>query len=115
MSTWVVQFAVVALFALTCGALAVAWMRGRLGLAALVLLAAAVAGWIVAFAGIATEYRDANEFASCGDDCGVVQYGFAVVFLAPPLLIALAALAMIVDRGSRWRGRRAAGAGSNSK
>ncbi len=43
MSTWIVQFLIVALFALTCGVLAVAWMRGRLGIAALVLFVVSVA------------------------------------------------------------------------
>lgn len=112
MSTWVVQLTVVAVFALTCGVLAAAWLRGRLGLAALVVLVAAVASWVAAFAAIASEYHRANEFATCRDDCGAVHYVSAIVFLAPPLLIALAALAMLVARTTRWRERRAAGAGS---
>ena len=41
MSTWVVQVVVVALFALTCGVLALAWMRGRLGIAAIALFVVA--------------------------------------------------------------------------
>jgi hypothetical protein len=107
MSTWVVQVAVVALFALTCGALAAAWLRRRLGTAAIALFVAALAFWALAFAAIATEFRDANNFATCDESCTAVHYVAAVAFIAPPLLIALAGLAMIVARGSRWRLGRA--------
>ncbi len=107
MSTWVVQAVVVGLFALTCGALAAAWMRGRLGIAAIVLFVVAFAVWIVAFAAIAAGLGDANGFATCDADCSTVHYVSAVAFLAPPLLIALSAVAMLVSRGDRWRLRRA--------
>ena len=106
MSTWVVQVVVVALFALTCGALAAAWMRGRLGVAAIALFVIALVVWVVAFAAIAAELGDANGFATCDEDCSAVHYVAAVAFLAPPLLIALSALAMLVSRGTRWRLRR---------
>ena len=95
MSTAVVQVVVVALFALTCGALAAAWMRGRLGTAAIVLFVVALVAWVAAFAAIATEFHDANNFATCESDCSAIHYVSAVAFLAPPLLIALAALAML--------------------
>ena len=108
MSTWAVQVAVVALFALMCGALTLAWMRGRLGAAAIALFVVSLAAWAGAFTVILTEYRDANNFATCDPDCGVVHYATSLAFLAPPLLIALAALAMLVTRGTRWRARRAA-------
>ena len=107
MSTSVVQVVVVGLFALTCGALTVAWLRGRLGAAAIALLVVAIAAWVVVFAAIVTEYRDANNFATCDADCTAVHYASAIAFLAPPLLIALAGLAMLVSRGNRWRERRA--------
>lgn len=106
MSTWIVQVVIVALFALTCGVLAAAWMRGRLGAAALVVFAVAVVAWIAAFVAITSEFRGANDFATCGDDCRTVHYVSAVAFIAPPLLISLAALAMLVSRGLRWRARR---------
>ena len=101
MSTWIVQLAIVALFALTCGLLVLAWMRGRLGVAALVLFAVSVVVWIAAFVGIT------NDFTSCLDDCRPIHYVSAVAFIVPPLMIALAALAMLVTRGQRWRARRA--------
>ena len=107
MSTVVVQVVVVGLFALMCGALTFAWMRGRLGAAAIALALVALVAWIAAFAAIVTEYREANDFATCDADCGAIHYAAAIAFLAPPLLIALAALAMLVTRGSRWRARRA--------
>ena len=99
---------IVALFATTCGLLAIAWMRGRLGIASLALLAVGLVAWIGAFAAIVTEFHGANDFATCGDDCGAVHYVSAVAFIASPLLISLAALAMLVSRGTRWRARRAA-------
>ena len=108
MSEWVVQVVVVALFALACGALVAAWMRGRLGVAAVALLVIAVAMWAAAFAAIATEFRGANNFATCQTDCGAIHYVSAVAFIAPPLLISLAALAILVTRGTRWHARRAA-------
>ena len=107
MSGWVVQAMVVALFALTCGALAAAWTRGRLGVAAIALFVVALVVWAVAFAAIAAEVGDANGFATCEANCSAVHYVSAVAFLAPPLLIALAAMAMLVSRADRWRLRRA--------
>lgn len=106
MATWVVQLAIVALFALTCGVLAVAWTRGRLGLAAVSLFVVALAVWVAEFVAITKEFRGANDFATCNDECGGTQYVSAIAFVAPPLLIALAALAMLVARGTRWRARR---------
>jgi hypothetical protein len=107
MSESVVQVVVVALFALACGALAAAWLRGRLGTAAIGLFVTALATWVLAFVAITTEFRDANSFATCNESCTTVHYAAAVAFIAPPLLIALAGLAMLVARGSRWRVRRA--------
>jgi hypothetical protein len=108
MSTSVVQVLIVALFAATCGLLALAWMRGRLGVASIALLVVGVVAWIAAFAAIVTEFHGANDFATCGEDCNAVHYVSAVAFIASPLLVSLAALAMLVSRGSRWRARRAA-------
>jgi hypothetical protein len=107
MSEWVVQVAVVVLFALTCGVLAAAWTRGRLGTAAIVVCLLAAATWALTFVAIAAEFRDANSFATCTTGCTTAHYVAAVAFVASPLLIAVAALAMIVARGSRWRLRRA--------
>ena len=107
MSTWVVQVVLVALFALSCGALAAAWTRGRLGVAAIALFVAALGTWLAAFAAIATEFHGANDFATCETECSTVHYVSAVAFIAPPLLISLAAFAMLVIRGTRWRARRA--------
>ncbi len=108
MSTWVVQVAIVAIFALVCGALAAAWMRGKLGIAAIALFMLAVVTWAAAFAAITAEFHGADEFATCDTECSTVHYAWAIAFIAPPLLISLAALAMLVSRGSRWRERRAA-------
>jgi hypothetical protein len=108
MSAWIMQVALVALFALTCGVLAVAWMHGRLGTAAIGLLLVAVVVWVAVFVAISTEFGGADSFATCASECSAAHYGWAVAFVAPPLLIALAALAMLVTRGTRWRSRRAA-------
>lgn len=95
-----------ALFALTCGALAAAWMRGRLGAAAIALFVVACLVWVAAFAAIVSGYRGADGFVDCGTDCSSVDYLAAIGFLAPPLLISLSALAMIIVLGRRWRLRR---------
>jgi hypothetical protein len=106
MSAWIVQVTLVALFALTCGVLAVAWMHGRLGTAAIGLLVAAVVVWAGVFVAISKEFGDADSFATCASECSAVHYGWSVAFVAPPLLMALAALAMLITRGTRWRARR---------
>jgi O-antigen ligase len=106
MHTSVVELVVVAVFALSCAALFVAWRRGRLGVAAVVLFAISLVAWVAAFVAIATEFHDANNFATC-TECGAVHYVAAVAFIVPPLLISLAALAMLLVRGDRWRERRA--------
>ena len=76
-------------------------------MAAIALFLLALAAWIGVFLAISVELGDANGFATCDEECTTVHYVAAVAFLAPPLLIALAALAMLVSRGSRWRTRRA--------
>ena len=106
MSTAGVQIGVVALFALTCGALAGAWTRGRLGATAIALFVVASLAWVASFAAIASGYRDADGFAGCSDDCSSVQHLSAVGFLAPPLLISLSALGMLVAIAQRRRLRR---------
>jgi hypothetical protein len=108
MSPGIVQLTVVALFALTCGLLGFAWMRGRLGIAAVLLLVVSAAAWLVAFVMLTSDFRGASEFATCDDACTAIHYVSAVLFLCPPLFIALAALALLIVRGSRWRARRAA-------
>jgi len=106
MSTAWVQVGVVALFALMCAALAAAWQRGRLGLAAVALFVAACLIWVGAFTAIVAGFHDADGFVDCREQCSSVQYLAAVGFLAPPLLISLSALGMIVAVGRRWRLRR---------
>lgn len=106
MSAWLVVVGVVSLVAITCGGLALAWTWGRLGVAAAVLFVAACAIWAVAFAAIVSQYHGADGFVDCRSDCSGVQYLSAIGFLAPPLLISLSALGMLVARGTRWRVRR---------
>ena len=95
-----------ALFALVCGALAAAWVRGRLAAAAIALFVVACLVWVGAFAAIVSGYHGADGFVDCQDDCSSVHYLSAVGFLAPPLLISLSALGMIVAVGQRRRLRR---------
>ena len=71
-----------------------AWRRGRLAAAAVALFVLALVAWVAAFAAIATEFHDANNFATC-TDCSAVHYVSAVAFIVPPLLISLAALAVL--------------------
>ena len=107
MTTWIVQLAVVALFAATCGLLVLAWQRGRLGIASLALFVVSVFTWALELSALATGAGDADAFATCGEDCTAVHYVSAVAFLAPPLLVALSAAGMLVTVGRRIRVRRA--------
>ncbi len=104
---WLVYLALGALFLLVCGVLVSAWARGRLGLAAIVLFSAAVLVWVIDFMAISTGYRDADGFFDCGEDCTGVHFSTAVGFLAPPLLIAMSALAALVRLFQRRRTRLA--------
>ena len=106
MVTWAVQLAVVALFAVTSGLLVLAWQRGRLGVASVVLFALAVAVWALEITALATGSAGADGFATCTDECSAVHYVSAIAFLAPPLLMALSAVAMLVSLGRRIRVRR---------
>jgi hypothetical protein len=102
-----VQLIVVGLFALSCGALALAWMRRRLGLGAAVLLSGSLVVWILDFAAILSGFGGADTFVVCTEECTGVHYSVVVGFLAPPLLIALSAAAAIVALEQRRRARRA--------
>ena len=106
MSALAVVVGVGALFFLMFGLLTAATMRGRLGAASIALFVGACVMWMAALAAIVTGYRDADGFVDCRDECSSVQFFSALGFLAPPLLIALSALGMLVARGRRWRLRR---------
>ena len=108
MSTWVVQVAIVALFALICGALAAAWMRGRLVVAAIVLFSSPSLRGSLRLPRSRRTFHDANEFATCDASAAPIHYLSAIAFIAPPLLISLAALAMLVSRGAVGARRRTA-------
>ncbi len=102
---WLVYLALGALFVLVCGLLAGAWAWGRLGTAAVVLFASAVVVWVLDFAAISSDYRDADGFFDCGGECTGMHFSTAVGFLAPPLLIAMSALAALVMLIQRRRAR----------
>ncbi|MDQ3671672.1 MAG: hypothetical protein M3364_04435 [Actinomycetota bacterium] len=102
---WLVYLALGALVVLVCGLLAGAWARRRLGLAAALLFVAAATVWVLDFVAISSGYRDADGFFDCGEDCTGVHFSAALGFLAPPLLIALAALAALVMLMQRRRAR----------
>ncbi|MBA3382591.1 MAG: hypothetical protein H0T97_12130 [Actinobacteria bacterium] len=102
---WLVYLALGALLMLVCGLLAGAWARGRLGAAAGVVFIAAACVWVLDFAAISSDYRDADGFFDCGEDCTGMHFATAVGFLAPPLLIAMSALAALVVLLQRRRAR----------
>ncbi len=104
---WLVYLALGALFVLVCGLLAGAWARGRLGTASVILFVAAACVWVLDFAAISSDYRDADGFFDCGEDCTGVHFSTAVGFLAPPLLIAMSALAALITLMRRRRARLA--------
>jgi hypothetical protein len=102
---WLVYVASASIVVLVCGALAAAWARGRLAIAAGALFLLALATWVLALAAISTEYRNADEFADCLDACTGVHFGTAVAFLLPPLLIALSAVGCLIALVGRRRAR----------
>ncbi|HSF61232.1 MAG TPA: hypothetical protein VLA69_06020 [Gaiellaceae bacterium] len=108
MSSAAVLIGVASLFLLACGALAAAWPRGRLGVAAIALFVVACSIWVAAFAAIVSGYRDADGFVGCNENCSSVHHLSAIGFLAPPLLISLSAFGMIVAVGRRRQLRRRA-------
>jgi hypothetical protein len=103
---WVVWLALASLVLTVLGVLTAAWVRRRLGLVSAALFVLAVAVWAVDVAAIVSGYRDADGFVDCGDDCRPVHRLAALGFLAPPLLISLAAAGMLVALVVRGRTRR---------
>jgi hypothetical protein len=93
---WLVYVAVGALVVLVCGLLAGALARGRLGAAAAVLGALAVALWALDLAAISSGYRDADGFVDCAEECTAVHFTTAIGFLGAPLLVSVSALAAVV-------------------
>jgi hypothetical protein len=108
-NAWIFVLAVVSLVAVTGGLLAFAWSRNRLGLASTVAFMVALVVWVADFAAVSSGYRDADGFVDCGDTCTGVHLAATLGFLAPPLLISVAAAGMLVALVSR--GRRRSGAG----
>lgn len=106
MSSAAVLIGVASLFLIAGGVLAAAWPRGRLGVAAIALFVVACSIWIAAFAAIVSGYRGADGFVGCEQSCTSVQHLSAIGFLAPPLLISLSALGMLVAVGRRRQLRR---------
>ena len=103
---WVVLLALASLVLIAFGLLAAAWTRGRLGLASGVVFALALAAWVLDFAAITSDFRDADGFVDCGDFCTTTHRLTALGFVAPPLLISLSAGGLLVALLARGRRRR---------
>ena len=101
---WLIYLALVSLFAITCGALVLAWTRGRLGIASASVFLLALATWVMAFAAVLSGFRDADGFVDCRDSCTSMHLAAALGFIAPPLLVSVAAAGMIVVLVRRRRG-----------
>jgi hypothetical protein len=100
-----VYLAVFSVVTLTCGVLAVAWTRGRLGVVAAIMLGVWLVVWLTDLAAVSSGFRDTDRFADCGAECTGAHYLAAVGFLAPPLLVALTALtalAGVIALMRRW-------------
>ena len=105
---WLMLLAVGSLLAISCGLLGFAWTKRRLGLTSVLLLVAAASAWVLGFVAVVSGFRDADGFVDCRDDCSPVQRAAALAFVAPPLLISLAAGGLVVALVARARARRAA-------
>jgi hypothetical protein len=103
---WTVGLALASLFVLTCGVLALAWHRGRLGVASAVVMGLAVVAWVAVFAAVTSGYHDADGFADCGDGCTPAHRFAALWFVGAPLLISLSAAGLLVALVARGRRRR---------
>jgi hypothetical protein len=103
---WVVLVALGSLVLIVFGLLAAAWTRGRLGLVSGAVFLVALTAWVVDFAAITFDLGDADGFADCGDFCTTTHRLTALGFVAPPLLISLAAGGMLVALIARGRRRR---------
>jgi hypothetical protein len=66
---WVVYLALLSVVVIACGALALAWTRGRLGVASAVVLVLAAVTWVLDFAALTTGFHDADGFVDCGHAC----------------------------------------------
>lgn len=101
---WVVYLALLSVAAIACGALALAWTRGRLGVASAVVLVVAAVAWVLDFAALTTGFHDADGFVDCGSACRPAHRLAALGFVAPPLLLAIGAAGMaiaLIVRGRR--------------
>jgi hypothetical protein len=103
---WVVYLALLSVAVLACGALGLAWTRGRLGLASAVLLALAALAWVLDLAAVTTGYHDADGFVDCANACTPTHRLAALGFVTPPLLIALGAAGLAIALIARGRRRR---------
>lgn len=103
---WIFVLALVSVAALTGGLLVLAWSRRRLGVASFVAFVAAVVVWIAAVAAVSSGYRDADGFVDCGESCTGVHLAASLGFVAPPLLISVSAVGMLVALIVRARRKR---------
>lgn len=103
---WVVYLALLSVAVIACGALALAWTRGRLGVASAVVLVLAVVAWVLDFAAMTTGFHDMDGFVDCGNACTPAHRLAALGFVAPPLLIALGAAGLAIALFVRGRSRR---------
>ena len=105
---WVVYLALLSIAVIACGALALAWTRGRLGVASAVVFVLAVVAWVLDFVALTTDFRDADGLLDCGRVCTPMHRLVALGFVAPPLLISIAAAGMAIALVARARRRRRA-------
>jgi hypothetical protein len=82
-----------------------AWTRGRLGVASAAVFVVAVAAWVLDFAAITSGFHDADGFVDC-TRCTTTHLLAALGFVAPPLVIAIAAAGMAIALIVRGRRRQ---------
>jgi hypothetical protein len=89
-----------------------AWRRGRLWTAALLVVVAFAAAWGLALAAMWTDYRDADGWVDCWPSCTALQHGVGTVLVLGPvaavavllLALGLATVTRLRERASRRRG-----------
>jgi hypothetical protein len=74
------------------GALLLAWRHRRLGIAFVVLTAVMVFVWVLAYAAISRDYRDADGWVDCWPNCTAYQNAVGGTFILGPAMFVLLGL-----------------------
>jgi hypothetical protein len=85
----------------------VAWRRNRLAPAFIAVIVVLAVFWVLAYAAISTDYRDADGFIDCWPSCSRYQGAVAAaIWYGPVMLVVLGAFAGVLATIKARRDRR---------